>query len=194
MTRVLASSALLVAFVGLLPAAPVPREAGKPFYFPTRVGTKWVYEANIGEGHGEAVTESEEKDGRWLVTVKATSADFKDGDTTTVFRYAVSHTGVFMIAEGLEARDTRKDYDEPICLLKLPPTPGEEWRGDSKQDSAEFVVRKAETVKVPAGTFEAVRVDRGKDHTCWYAPGVGVIEERNGDFVNVMKSFSLPKE
>jgi hypothetical protein len=194
MTRLMVIAVPFFMLAGVVPAAPVPPGAGKQFYFPTRVGTKWVYAEESGAGHGEIVTESEEKNGRFLVTVKATSVDFKDGPSTTVFRYDVSHDGVFMVAEGLESSATRLVYDRPVCLLKLPHKVGEEWGGDPKEKRAPFMSGKVESVKVPAGTFEAIRVDSGKDYSAWYASGIGCIKFRLKDYCIEMKSFSLPKE
>src|SRR5262245_19890982 len=131
MTRFLVLVVPFVMIAGLLPAAPVPPDGGKQqYYFPTRVGTKWVYEENGGEGHGESVTESVEKNGRYLVTVKATSVDFKDGPSTTIWRYEVAHDGVFLVEEGLESAVTRLEHNPPFCLLKLPHKVGEKWGGN----------------------------------------------------------------
>ena len=61
MNRVLAIAVLFVGAGGLLPAAPVPPDAGKPpFYYPTRIGTKWTYQEKGGTEHGEIITASTE--------------------------------------------------------------------------------------------------------------------------------------
>src|SRR5262249_26316579 len=62
-----------VALVGGAPSAPVPKDAGPPVdYFPTKVGTRWVYEVR-GEEPAEVVEEVvsvEEKDGVRVVTLR----------------------------------------------------------------------------------------------------------------------------
>src|SRR5215471_14922346 len=122
MLRLLAITFALACVPALLPAAPAPPGADKPiYYFPTRVGTKWVYDAKRkGDAYGEVVSESEEKDGRFLVTVKATSVDFVDDRSTTIYQYAVSKDGVFEVAIFLESEADRKKHTVPYCVLKLP--------------------------------------------------------------------------
>src|SRR5262249_33631450 len=156
-----------------------PLDAGKQaLYFPTRVGTKWVYEMQVGEGFAQVVTESEEKNGRYLVTVKSTSVDWKDTDATTISRFEVSKNGVFKVAEGLESATTRREFDPPDCWQNLPHKVGEKGGGNPKDGEQPWVVGKIETVKVPAGTFEAIRVDRGENCSIWFAPGAGIIKSQ----------------
>ena len=180
------------------PLAPVPPGSGKSlYYFPTRVGTKWVYDKTFGgapwEGYAKVITESEEKNGRYLVTVKTTSVDFVDTDATTIGRFEVSRDGFFKVAEGLESEETRLEFDPPRCYLKLPHRVGEKWGANPRDGELPWVAGEVETVKVPAGTFEAIRVDCGKN-SFWYAPGVGCIKGRRGDTRFEMKSFTLPKD
>jgi hypothetical protein len=195
--------AILVPFVCvplLLPAAPasraapVPRAADKPvYYFPTRVGTKWVYDEKGGheECYGKIVTASEEKDGRLIVTVKTTSADF--AEDLSIAQYAVSKDGLFAIAYNLNAEEPLVKHDEPYLLLKLPHKDGNTWENETdKLFRRKPVAKKVETVKVPAGTFEAIRVEAG-EIVNWYAPGVGLVKHEWGRVSVTMKSFELPK-
>src|SRR5687768_3755736 len=59
----------LAAWVGGASAAPVPKHLMKaePHYFPTRVGTKWVY-TRLGRDETHAVTKVVEKENETLVT------------------------------------------------------------------------------------------------------------------------------
>lgn len=184
--------AILIPFVcgpALVPAAPVPPGADKPvYYFPTRVGTKWVYDKTGGEGFGKVVTESEEKDGRFLVTVKG---DVKENPWAS--QYAVSKDGVFKVAHKLNNDDPFEKYDPPSCLLKLPHKDGNTWETETdKLFRRKSVAKKVETVKVPAGTFEAIRVEGG-GVTTWYAPEVGLVKQYDGTFLE-LKSFEIPKK
>jgi len=200
MLRLLAISILLACVPALLPAAPVPPAADKPVYhFPTRVGTRWVYSATCkGDEYGEVVTHSEVKDGRFLVTVKTTSVDFVDHDSTTITQYAVSKDGVFEVAGGLESEDSKQTYDVPYCELKLPHKDGNTWRNNTHKPIRVLVARKVETVKVPAGTFEAICVEIGDQKedkiVIWYAPSVGIVKRDYNDIHLEMKSFELPKK
>ena len=177
MPRLLAFVAPLVLVPALLPAAPVPPGAGKPvYYFPTQVGTKWVYDAkHEADVCGKIVTASEEKDGRFLVTVKATNVDFVDDETVSIAQYSVSKDGVFVVADFLENKENEKRYDPPHCLLKLPHKDGNSWE-NKLYNKTVYVAKKVETVKVPAGTFEAIRVEVDADLVTWYAPGVGIVK------------------
>ena len=77
------------------------------------------------------------------------------------------------------------EFDPAMCLLKLPLKAGREWAMKSKIEGTEFQLTattgKPESIKVPAGTFEAVPVVQtgtigGKpfEATHWYALGVGL--------------------
>jgi hypothetical protein len=193
MSRLLAILIPFVCVPALAPAAPAPPAADKPvYYFPTRVGTKWVYErSKEGEESrtfGKVVTESEEKDGRFLVTVKG---DLKENPWAS--QYAVSKDGVFMVAHKFNNDDPYKMWDPPECLLKLPHKDGNTWETETdKLFRRKHVAKKIETIKVPAGTFEAIRVEAG-GVTSWYAPEIGLVKQYDGTFLE-LKSFELPKK
>jgi hypothetical protein len=195
MPRLLAIAILSACAPALLPAAPVPLDAGKPvYYFPTQVGTKWVYDAKREvDAHGEVVTASEEKDGRLLVSVKTTDLNFADHDSTTITQYAVSKDGVFEVAYFLEDKERVQKYDPPYCWLKLPHKDGNSWK-DEPHSKHVFVAKKVETVKVPAGTFEAIRVEVDTGAVSWYAPGVGIVKHQYNAIDKELKSFKLPKD
>jgi hypothetical protein len=104
-------------------------------------------------------------------------------------------------------------------ILKLPLTVGEEWSCDYTTIGNPVLrvvffstALSTEKVTVPAGTFEAIRVEiagsisgpAGGDEggmgivltdTCWYAPNVGVVKCTNhtGDEY-VLKSFTPGKD
>jgi hypothetical protein len=161
MNRFLPIVAPFVTVCGALPAAPVPRDAGKPpLYFPTRVGTELVYN-EIGdqgdEGCIQFVTESTENNGRYTVTVKTTWLGRAKGATSSA-RYEVSENGIFKLASGAVP-----DLDPSNCWLKLPARTGDKWGENASDRLPPHVAGEIETVKVPAGTFEAIRVDRGNN-------------------------------
>ena len=43
--------------------APIPKDASNSLYFPSRVGTRWVYQQSWGDDYVQTVTAVEEKDG-----------------------------------------------------------------------------------------------------------------------------------
>jgi hypothetical protein len=200
--RLLAIVALVAWVVGCMPAtashAPTPPDAGQsPYYFPTRVGTKWVsgWSGRDDDDCGHVVIRSVEKDGRYLVTVKATGVDWVDDERTTYWRYEVSRDGLVKRSGGWESENEPDDW-MPYVLLKLPHREGEKWKHWPEDDRV-VVTGPVETVKVTAGTFEAIRVDRkDKDEPCsfWYAPGVGLVKNQGKTSGIELKSFTLPKD
>ncbi len=202
MSRLLVLLSAAVVPFAVAPAAPVPPEAKKPgLYFPTKVGTKLVYQAE-GEKHErvEVVMEVEDKDGAKIVTMGFLSRGKVE-----------PHNVVSVSDKGLCIVDTNvSDLDEPMWLLKLPHKDGNKW---------DFVIAPAaigkwkgtavasgpDKVEVPAGKFEAIRVelditfagDRTRI-TTWYAPGVGNVKEiHKSEFnerVEVLKSFTPGKD
>ena len=127
-----------------------------------------------GEGHaddwGNVVIKSVEKDGRYIVTVKATGTNWVDDESTGYKRYVVTVDGVFDVTPGLDeawTEDDDPDLSTSYCILKLPHREGEKWSHYSWLDKR-TVTGPIETVRVPAGTFEAIRVDR-KDGDAEYS-------------------------
>jgi hypothetical protein len=62
----------LIGLGGVTPAAPVPTHLmpkSTPFYYPTAVGTKWVYDRK-GQDEMLAITGVEEKQGTKIVTIR----------------------------------------------------------------------------------------------------------------------------
>lgn len=182
----------LVTLVVLAPAvaAPVPK-ALPPVYHPTTVGTKWVMTSSKHR-MTYTVTASEEKDGETLVVIES-EVEGQSGKGED--RRVVSKAGVFGTGEP----------DKRVAFLKLPAKKGDRWviegHGAPGRDEWAGVAGEVEKVKVPAGEFDALRVDTevlsgGKvtgRMTFWYATGCGVVKKDvNGD-VWVMESFEKGK-
>lgn len=181
-------------------AAPVPKAKPAESYFPTAVGTKWVYQRESGELITEEVTELDEKKGevRVVFRVSQNGSSWKED-------YTVSGTEVVM-------RTILDQYKLDIRLLQLPLTAKDKWEFEIpvqkglKADAGTTVVGKAEMIEVPAGKFEAVPVvsettavdgkQIAKTETCtrWYAPGIGLVKiEYNGGH-RVLKEFTPAKK
>lgn len=157
-------------------AAPVPQHLfpKEQVYFPTKVGAKseWVG----GRWYTEVVTAVEKKDDHTLVTV-----EWVEGTRMRPGRkVAVSPAGMVM----LEAAGRKIEH--PLWLLKQPHRDRSEWGirlVEHPQEKGTKTARGPERVEVPAGTFDAVRVEcryvlYGKDQqvTEWYAPNVGRVK------------------
>jgi len=164
-----------------LAAAPVPKGAEqKPLYFPTAVGAKWVYETSDGELE-TAVVSAVEKGEDGSLTVSRAGADGT----------RVAYTKTVVSVHGLRRDDNANAKSG--WLLKTNVKAGDAWDSpDGKR-----TVYGPEEVKVPAGTFTALRVEWeqfGASYTSWYAPGVGEVKrvrklDDTETVVRALKSF-----
>jgi hypothetical protein len=169
-----------LAAIPVLFAAPVPTHLmpkDPPLTFPTRVGTKWVYETGSGDMTVVISEVKEEKDGARLVTAEQISAD---GTRTLYMVWHVSTGGVLLVAE------RGRHYAEPWCIFKLPHREGQTWGtrsryvGDKADLVGEMTSGPTEKVRVPAGEFSTMRVEWAingrKLAPYWYAHGVGLVQ------------------
>ena len=156
-------------------------------YFPTKVGTTWVYRYSSGGKQALTVTNVEDKDGGKVVTVHEVNKD----------RSTQYHKTMKSSVLGLHLTDDKfRDFFPPLWELKLPVTHGEPWtvatvmKPKGEQVTFEqlwtFTAYGPEQVSVPAGTFKAIRVVREAkvlwpEETTWYAPGVGVVKSEFAD-------------
>jgi hypothetical protein len=199
--------ALLAAtfLLGVAAAAPVPKNRGKPaLYFPTKVGTKLVYEdENGGDEQTYRVSEAKEKDGAIIVTVEMDLYNPQDGKRSLIERVAVSEKGVFRLELG------QQKLTPPLCLLQLPCKAGDEWNTDfsygTLKSKGTAIVCEHEEIKVPAGKFTAIPINYEytidgitRRMTEWYAPEVGVVKkastQSNKPKVNVLKAYVIPQQ
>jgi hypothetical protein len=194
-----------LAIVLAAPAAP-PTES-PPAYHPTRLGAERVYQTVYQGRNGEftlVITSVAEKDSATMVTVTTKQP------TTGVLQLheivSVSPAGLFTLTVG-----NRGALDEPSCFLKLPHRNGQRWAMDSS--SPNFRTKGTctafgpEQVRVPAGTFDAIRVESESQveggelrlTTNWFAPVVGMVKmvsKAKGDDREVtflLKSFTAGK-
>jgi hypothetical protein len=177
-------------------AAPVPdhlRAGGPPLYFPTSVGAEWVYQGGDDE-HTERVVAVEEKEGTFVVSYGQVE---KDGGVPWVNKVSVSADGLADL--GYTRGEKKVTYATPDVMLKLPFKADQVWDGPiGVGDTRKSVA--SERVKVPAGTFEAIKVDYElkADNlvlSAWYAPGVGRVKassHRGRELV--LKSFTREKK
>jgi hypothetical protein len=110
----------------------------------------------------------------------------------------ISEEGLFRLTGGPGVKHP------PMHLLKLPYKRGEKWEtymGAWIISDNTLTAYGPEEVKVPAGTFKAIRVEtefpqRGKKGLLakyWYAPNVGLVKQVYGNHVRVLKSFTPGK-
>ncbi|MBX9622959.1 MAG: hypothetical protein K2X82_04010 [Gemmataceae bacterium] len=212
MPRLVALPVLLAALVALVvAAAPVP-EVRDPVYFPTKVGAKWVVRLSGQPGNGPGEVAPPED-----FTYAVTAVETKDGVTTVSygreimgrvrgnFRVRVLKAGLF------EEASMGRAFDPPLPLLKAPLKDGATWawkgtferdRGKKEERAAKWAVKGFEEVKVPAGTFTALVVERsvvkpvgkGETHefvaTEWHVKDVGQVKWVMDNLTEEMVSFT----
>jgi hypothetical protein len=190
---------LALAVAGWVAAAPTRKAPADPDYYPTAVGTKWVYDENGRELIWE-VTAAEAKGNETRVTI---SQSIAGGKPEPFVKATVSAKGVYQTQIGPFQID-------PVCELRLPVKAGDSWvvdipsqKGGLQGNTGTVTVGEVEDVEVPAGKFRALRIDvvitaeDGKPlaaprrATRWYAPGVGLIKVTAGkDLTRALKAFT----
>ena len=165
----------------------------RPLYFPTKVGTTWEYDDGGGTRAATKTVSRVEKTQRgWEVSVRADKAPGEAGDDKVL----VSERGVFVMA------DADAKYSPPLCVLKLPATPGEAWDVTAPKIAGKATTAGEEPVEVPAGKYKAVRVDTTMalggttvKRSTWYAPGVGLVKAtEDGKTLFALRRFTPGKD
>ena len=172
----------------LAPAAPVPTHLMRPspYYYALAPGSKWVYEDPNGE-ETLVVAKVEEVDEAKVVTV-----DRVIGRTAVVWaKVAVAPRSLIQ----LESHGQKND--PPLVVLKGSLEVGTAWPVDTGGIKGTMRIGAIEKVTVPAGTFEAVRVDADvaflgtkKRDRSWYAPAIGLVKMTYDKKERVLKSFT----
>ena len=190
MPRPLAVATALALFLAVAAAAPVPKEKEKaPNYYPTALGSRWVYKVGETEIATEVTASETKKDARL-----ATVTTLVNGKAVSTERLSVSDKGVF------RTQINKADVDPPICILKAPLKPGDKWDVDSaiqgQATKVAFTARDPEEIEVPAGKYKTVRVDGDgmiagtqTQVTYWFAPDVA-----GSDAILELKSFTPGKK
>jgi hypothetical protein len=185
-----------------LVGAPKLKKKEPPIYMPTAVGTEWVYDDNGRDWTEEIAAAKAGDGGERHLTIRYWADPAEGAHEKTV---VVSASGVFhQYAAGI--------YHDPMCLLKLPLTPGQTWEVNLSLPEFRFgydatmTVGVAEAVKVPAGTFQAVpvrketttrngrKLARPEVTTTWWAPDMGVVRYQSGDTDRKLKQFMPGKK
>jgi hypothetical protein len=189
--------AMLMSFGAV--AAPVPKHLmpKEVPYYPTEVGTKWVYIQNDME-RPEEITKSEAQGGALRLTVQVGAK----GELTV--------TSDVSKDEVIERTSGNFKIDRTV--LRFPLKEGDSWdfvcpiQKGLHAESGKITVCETEDVTVPAGKFRATKVvftvtevngeARPIPHayTFWYAQGIGLVrlEYRGGE--KVLKSFTPGKK
>jgi hypothetical protein len=161
-------------------------------FFPWHPGDKWEMDARSGPDTYKfelTATVEHEIDGKKTRFIEMK----RDGQTVQSEGYIADDAGIHRIAFG---PDGKGRIEPPMTVLKLPLKTGDEWdwKGKFKSEDgsvdgeARFKVNKLESIKSPAGTFFAFRVDQtisqitpeGRNETVnkqWFAPKNGLVKQ-----------------
>lgn len=155
-------------------------------YFPLRVGDLWKYRMKDEEAEYtlKVIGAEKQMDGsvQYLLEKKA-GIEIQDW-YSRVGDWVLMHREAYSGQEGMEVK-----YETPRQFLKNPLTAGATWRWTGKSITQTDVtesneVAGPEVVKVPAGTFRAMKVvshvsdgqAAAVTKTYWYAAGVGLVK------------------
>jgi hypothetical protein len=166
------------------PAPPVPSPLP---YLPGTVGTVWVYELSGTVDLVWTVDAVRQKGDTSYIDIISQRSD--EPNNRALDRYAVSPRGVSRAEYG----DAESDYYH--LKLPLPKESKMTWENSTVEEGVKYSWRRVADgpfeVKVPAGTYQAIRVETelyedDKEYhtdTKWFARGVGIVKMRfrNGD-------------
>ncbi len=193
-SKVFLATTLYISLTATLSGAPVPKSKPPVLYHPVIVGTKWVMKSGNTESP-YVISRVTEKNGKYIVDVGL------GGDSGAVYTHVTEHVS----GDGVYREFKEYDDGKPqIALVKAPLKAGDSWEYTIKtggvvvKDKWVRTVAGEETVKVPAGEFQAMRIDwlhyvDGKEAgsgTDWYTVDVGLVKRVNGDDVSVLVSFT----
>lgn len=176
MVRIAFALFVTTALLAATAAAPVPKARRTSVeFFPTQVGTKWVYDGVFDEV-SEEVVESEVSGGEVRWTARRTTS------------LSTEERSYVATRDGVTERTSRGDRR----LLQFPLVEGDSWEFEQLAPGQATTGGWAE-VHTPGGVFKAVAVSTAGT-TRWYAAGVGVVMVQNaGGRKQVLKSFTPGK-
>ena len=183
---------LILVMFAPAPAAPIPKyllESTK-VYYPTKVGTKLVYDRK-GTEETRLVSKVEKVEKGTMVTTIHLAPN---GTQSPHMKVLVNEKGLFL------AEECGAAYDTAWCIFQPPVKPGTTWETIVSRNGMEVLrgqmtAVKEEKIITPAGEFTTGRVDwviaqRQLAVSYWYAPGVGLVRQDE----LVLKSFTPGKE
>lgn len=177
-----------------LHCAPVPPKVSTIPFFPTDVGTTWVYSYPTGKlvykiscSYRLPVT------GICIIKVVETV----DDGTIPVYTVVLSKKGMAFLAPSESSINTA------TWMIKFGDDTSRKWDFDcvskGNRIKGTITVSEPQKLKVPAGSYDAVRVhwdyrineDRQR-RSYWYAPGVGLLKQETETSYLVLDSFTKP--
>ena len=175
-------------------------------YFPVDVNKTMIYDSDFGE----TALSSTQENGYSIYT-------FKGDDFTYRQKLIINNEGVFVkeTYQKLKVllvfnKEGTFTYNEPLPRIKFPMLPGNSWNWKGKEyddgeiNSIELTARVEanETIQVPAGTFNTIKLvtsiksSSGTENTVteWFAKNVGLIKMsadiKGGGLIGMLRDLS----
>jgi hypothetical protein len=161
--------------------------SGSKDYFPLQVGDNWNYRSTTADGKQSdfniKVLSEEKENGNTLYLVETVSTFQPIHDW-----YSKANGWVLMHRQEYVKTGSKADYQPTKQFLKNPLASGDSWHWQGKGMMGVDIdesnqVSGPETISVPAGKFEAMKVTTKVIQagapvakTYWYAPGVGLVK------------------
>jgi hypothetical protein len=174
-----------IAWAVCLAAALAPSGLSAPSasYFPLSQGAAWTLRNRTGQETRGVVVGRKTIRGTACTVQEGTSV--REGRELVVWNcYAATAREVLLLETGVPIRMIAIDPPRPI--LVLPPASGKSWTWAPKDRPRELTAyewMREETVRVPAGTFKAWRLQTTRTRAnrttvvySWYAGGVGLVK------------------
>jgi hypothetical protein len=167
------------------PTSPEKGKTKAPNYYPLKVGTKWHYQLDAGNGQKvQLISEIggiETINGKTLNRLEV-SANGRKLPTTEHLQS--DENGVYRV------RMNNMEVTPPICLIKYPLKEGQTWGGETTAAGQKMKVDCSEgppeEVQVPAGKYQAIpctiTVKQGTanlKNVFWFAEDVGIVKQRS---------------
>ncbi len=174
-----------------------------PDYFPVAVKAEWHWEDSLKNKSTNVIT-AIDKDG--VITMTTTSMGAQTTESQTYYKKADGF--VYLLKSETPAYNFTADYEPDRKELMNPLAIGKswDWTGDAGgvTTSQTWKAVGTEKVTVPAGTFNAVKVESDAEiagtkahYTYWYVDGVGAVkvltESGGASTTTVLTRYSFPK-
>ena len=183
-------------------SAPIPRSLQEDYY-PTAVGSKWVYDVQFEDDNFEisrSIKSQVAMGACKAIVIDETIIFDSRPITLTVAEIQVCQHGIFE----LERKGGHK-FDPPLCMLKLPVVKNTKWPwefGDrwklAGESGQRTIVEIEEEIEVPAGKYKTVKVEwSGKvggevrSAAYWYAKGTGEVMMKSDKYTRKLKKFII---
>jgi hypothetical protein len=158
-------------------------KAGKPDYYPMKVGTTWYYK---GEANGNPLTLRNEV----TKIENINGVEMSRIETFTANEMSVANEHVSANAKGIYRNRVQGNEPDPaVLILQYPAKAGLKWNVESKvgtETISGVYKTEEEEVTVPAGKYKAIKVISDAEvkpsgqkvlSTVWMVDGVGVVKQ-----------------